>query len=47
MAADDPGMADPPPAPLSYSTPVISMSIPDNGFVGHDIPSSAQGALKV
>lgn len=46
MAAGDPGMADPPPAPLSYSTPVISMSNPDKGFVSHDIPSSAQGALR-
>ena len=41
MAAHDPGIADPPPVPLSYSTPVISMSNPDNGFVSHDIPLRA------
>lgn len=47
MAAHDPGMADPPPAPLSYSTPVISMSSPDNGLVSQDILIRAGCLLRV
>jgi len=37
IAALDPGMAHPPPMPLSYNTPVMSISNPANGLATHDI----------